>query len=1271
MTDELKLFGEVGLGYGQLEQDAEQINSLITSIDRKLKELEKTLSGEGIKITPSQTDAKKVEELSKAIGLLNDKTTESGKIAQGLTKDFDKMQNFAGGTKKKIEELNKAMDSLTKNSNLGKIADDMLKFNPKDSLKELEDYFKSVNKVASKDFNLENVGKELKRSLSAANEGTKEFNDAVKISEKYISVANVQLEVMKSRVNELSNALAKMPSQSDLQSKFEKRDSILPESLKRTAQRREAEYKETAKYAAMTYTDEFGRVLEERWQKLEGRMLPRNIKILKDPTEFKAIKDELKSVDKEMNSLTKTADSVSNSYAKAVKRMSDDSVREFEKQKQALQDLGEAQKAKRAPVKMGENGDIAVSMTEIYAIKKAYQELTSVISDYEQKQIEIERIARNTPEGARKLEEAIFDISKATGTLVSDTQEVAALWARTGKTGEQLKAAMETTMVGFNVAEFKDAETAVASMNAIINQMYNGNAQKAPEILDALVKVADKTAVRNVEDLAEVASRAGANAASLKMNLHELNSVSSIIMENMKVNGDVLGNQLKTVFSRMLNAGNIDKLRQMGVELTKTNENGTQSMKDFKEAFGDVVRQYNEFMASGDEVSANKLTELIGGTRYMPVVKNLIKDWDMFGERVALSMNSAGFAMEQNENVMESFAKKVEALKASWVEFIVSVGNGGLLDALKMVADAGKNVLEVFTALPDGVKSFVASVAGLSAVYVTLLKVGSITMRKDSILHALMYGVQGAGGGTLFPGIMGGINMIRQLDPAFNNASESANAFGSSISLLSGKVKTVGVEASTLSGTIVGGLGAAMGKAKAGIAAVAATLGMSMPVFLAATAAVAGLTAAYVHHKNKVKEASESIASGKLDMQLEELQALESQYEKLKLKPESLEEGTVEYERLTEVQRQLAEALGISEEAFKRSEETSSGGIGTLKLRIGLKKEELEVEKEKALILAKEDYKNKTSKFGKESILTYIGDLKSALALEQQMGEKLKNAKDSNASQKVIQERTEALTQAQMKYKEQLVKTGEEYANLKKIADQLGKGDDLDKLIKGAGYGNVLENMKTALQEQADEAKNSADATGEQGDAAEESAKQNALLTDEFEKQSSTLNAMKSALDEYNESGELSADTVVRLVTQNKELAQYIQKVGDKYVLTEGFLSAMDNTQKAVAESADDVLQKAREMSETDVSGFTDGLNSAVDTEKISNFLMILEEVDIQAKNSIENLMMSFSQGEISVSQFFSSLYEELQKVDFSKLSPEQLTQFSSCLLYTSPSPRD
>ncbi len=1262
MTDELKLFGEVGLGYGQLEQDAEQINSLITSIDRKLKELEKTLSGKGIKITPSQTDAKKVEDLSKAIGLLNDKTTESGKIAQGLTKDFNKMQDFAGGTKKKIDELNKAMDSLTKNSNLGKIADDMLKFNPKDSLKELEDYFKSVNKVASKDFNLENVGKELKRSLSAANEGTKEFNDAVKLSEKYIGVANVQLEAMKSRVNELSNALTKMPSQSDLQSKFEKRDSILPESLKRTAKRREAEYKETAKYAAMTYTDEFGRVLEERWQKLEGKMLPRNIKILKDPTEFKAVKDELKSVKKEMNSLTKTTDSVSNSYTKAVKRMSDESTREFEKQKQALKDLGEAQKAKHTPVKMGENGNLAVSMTEIYAIKKAYQELTSVIADYEQKQIEIERIARNTPEGAKQLERAIFDISKATGTLVSDTQEVAALWARTGKTGEQLKAAMETTMVGFNVAEFKDAETAVASMNAIINQMYNGNAQKAPEILDSLVKVADKTAVRNVEDLAEVASRAGANAASLKMNLHELNAVSSIIMENMKVNGDVLGNQLKTVFSRMLNAGNIDKLRQMGVEMTKTNENGTQSMKDFKEAFGDVVRQYNEFMARGDEVSANKLTELIGGTRYMPVVKNLIKDWDMFGERVALSVNSAGFAMEQNENVMESFAKKLEALKASWVEFIVSVGNGGLLDALKMVADAGKGVLEVFTALPDGVKSFVASVAGLSAVYVTLLKIGSITMRKDSILHALMYGVQGASGGVLFPGIMSGINMIRQLDPAFKKASESANVFGSSISLLSGKVRTVGVEASTFSGTIVRGLGVAMGKAKAGISGVAATLGMTMPVFLAATAAVGGLTAAYVHHKNKVKEASESIASGKLDMQLDELQALEDSYEKLKLKPESLEEGTVEYERLTEVQRQLAEALGISEEAFKRSEETSSGGIGTLKLRIGLKKQELEVEKEKALILAKEDYENKTSKFDRNSILTYIGDLKSAQALEQQMGEKLKNAKDSNASQKVIQERTEALTQAQMKYREQLVKTGEEYANLKKIADQLGKGDDLDKLIKGAGYSATLSEMKAALEEQANSADESADATKGQGDAAEEAAQQNAQMTEALKEQSSILNSMQSALDEYNSTGEISAETVVGLISQNAELANCIQKVGDKYVLTEGFLDKMNQTQDQYLEGVDELINANRDLNSTDVSNLEGNIARALDVNRLTEFENAISSLDSSVATSIGNLNNQFSQGEISATQYFSSVADELEKIDFSNLSSDQVMQFSNAI---------
>ena len=565
MTDDLKLFGEVGLGYGQLQKDAEEINNLILSINKNLGVLSEDLNKQNldlnVKFDPKSE--KQLNDLAMAIKHIEDVSTVANKATKNMTSDFEKIGKNVNNLKGGFESANKVIQDFNKNANLKNPFEGIVKSDLKSVTKDLEEYYSQINRFSSKEFNLENLGEALNDELRYTSRGTEEFARAITMLGKYAELANAKLSEYESKIKSINEQMAKAPSAETLRSQFLKNDPLSESGILKRADSLNGEIERRARSVAIKYTDEFGRTIQETWKTKAGKFIPSTNKILVDQ-----LKLTREGYDREIGRIGKTLKASIKIGRQEEKKRSDEVVANLKK---------EAKERKKAntppkPVDPSKIKNMGQTVAELYTAKRVLQDIVKIAADFQEKQIEVERIAQNNTKDAKELKEAIFEIAKETGTMVGDAQEVAGLWARTGKSGEQLKEAVKTTMMGFNVAEFKDAETAVASINAIVNQMYNGDATKSQSILDSLVKVADKTAVRNVEDLAEVASRAGANAKSLKMDLHELNAVSSIVMENMKVDGNVLGTQLKSVFAYMMNDGRMKKLEKFDVEMTKNNE---------------------------------------------------------------------------------------------------------------------------------------------------------------------------------------------------------------------------------------------------------------------------------------------------------------------------------------------------------------------------------------------------------------------------------------------------------------------------------------------------------------------------------------------------------------------------------------------------------------------------------------------------------------------------------------------------------------------------
>lgn len=1272
MTDDLKLFGEVGLGYGQLQKDAEEINNLILSINKNLGVLSEDLNKQNldlnVKFDPKSE--KQLNDLAMAIKHIEDVSTVANKATKNMTSDFERFGSKVNNLKGGFESANKVIQDFNKNANLKNPFEGIVKSDLKSVTKDLEEYYSQINRFSSKEFNLENLGKALNDELRYTSRGTEEFGRAITMLGKYSELANAKLSEYESKIKSINEQMAKAPSAEALRSQFLKNDPLSESGILKRVDSLNGEIERRARSVAIKYVDEFGRTVQETWTTKAGKFIPSTNKILVDQ-----LKLTREAYEREAGRIGKTFKANINIGRQEEKKRSDEKLANLRKEAQELE------KANK-PIDPSKIRNMGQTVAELYTVKRVMQEIVKIAADFQEKQIEVERIAQNSTKDAKELKDAIFDIAKETGTMVGDVQEVAALWARTGKSGEQLKEAVKTTMMGFNVAEFKDAETAVASINAIVNQMYNGDATKSQSILDSLVKVADKTAVRNVEDLAEVASRAGANAKSLKMDLHELNAVSSIVMENMKVDGNVLGTQLKSIFAYMMNDGRMKKLEKFGVEMTKNNANGTKSLKSFSEAFGDIVKKYKEFTASGDEKRANDLLSTIGGTRFTPIVKNLAENWDKFQERVDLSKDSMGFASEQNEKKMKSLNKQIMALKASATQLIESIGNTGIIQGLATVTNGVKGFIDALNKLPNVVKTIIPAVSALYMSLIALSTKSEILLREGSLLYYLINGVPLGKNGFEIPGIKKGIDRLRGLKTeseiageavqaagagmakAGKNAAEMANEAGkASKTVKTAEGATKGMAgAAVTSGSAIGKLRGAFAKATASISGFVTSLGLTAPQIAIAVGAIAALTAAYVYFRKTREKAFEETATGKLDKEVESINKMHDAYMKLQEDNDAFKEGTKTYDQLVDVQGRLAEALGVSKDAYIVNANTMESTNRAIESRIELRKSEIELEKQKGKSEAESIVNNADDKFGFGSLDSKARKVEQFAARMERASNRLKQTQKENLSKVDIdmaQREFENATKAYYTSIENLYKLIEK---VNKAGELLGKGDIANEILEKLGHGDLLDTIKNKLDEKAEASRNAADGSEEHAKAIETEKENLKELADQYDNVSSKLSAMEAARKEYNEKGELSLGTVTSLVSKYPELANCIEKVGEKYMLNKKFIEEQNNALEDQKQIAEDTYNQARTVNEAGVGSALGAIGNTLDSQAIDEFINKLRDLDNEVANTVGNLSQQFMNGEIPATQFFQSLNRELQSIDFSKLSPMEIQSFSNAI---------
>jgi TP901 family phage tail tape measure protein len=243
----------------------------------------------------------------------------------------------------------------------------------------------------------------------------------------------------------------------------------------------------------------------------------------------------------------------------------------------------------------------------------------------------------------------LFDIARKTATDFKVVAEAAKEFARQGLSLEETLKRTNSALVLSRISGLGFAES-VTSITSALNS-FTKSALTAEQITNKLVAVDVKFAV-SANDLAQAISRVGSSAEEAGLGIDQLSAAVTATQQITGRGGAVIGNSLKTIFTRVQRPEVLRQLQELGVVV-----------KDQNGALLDAINIFRNYAAVREnlnQVERASTDELLGGVFQINQLKALTKDLasanSIYERALRTSTNATNEATQKNEQLNQSFS---------------------------------------------------------------------------------------------------------------------------------------------------------------------------------------------------------------------------------------------------------------------------------------------------------------------------------------------------------------------------------------------------------------------------------------------------------------------------------------------------------------------------------------------------------------------------------------------------------------------------------------
>jgi TP901 family phage tail tape measure protein len=276
-----------------------------------------------------------------------------------------------------------------------------------------------------------------------------------------------------------------------------------------------------------------------------------------------------------------------------------------------------------------------------------------------------------------KFAKDLFNVARNTSQSFATASEAAKEFSRQGLSAQETLKRTRDALILTRLAGLETTE-AVETLTAAVNG-FQKNALTTTQILNKLAIVDQSFAVSS-KDLAQGLARAGAAAADAGVDFDELVGLITAAQQTTARGGAIIGNALKSIFTRIERKDTIDAMEALGV-----------AVRDTEGYVLPAMRLLENFAQTYDKlgVSARKqAAELVGGVYQINQLKALLGD--LAKAQNSVTNQAAGFssratdeALRRNEALNKSFSALAEQVIATNQQIFSNIGNVGFSGAAK------------------------------------------------------------------------------------------------------------------------------------------------------------------------------------------------------------------------------------------------------------------------------------------------------------------------------------------------------------------------------------------------------------------------------------------------------------------------------------------------------------------------------------------------------------------------------------------------------------
>ena len=282
---------------------------------------------------------------------------------------------------------------------------------------------------------------------------------------------------------------------------------------------------------------------------------------------------------------------------------------------------------------------------------RSFKELANVTIEVEKNLADINRVFGLTTSQLQKFSTDLFNVTKQTASSFNDASQAALEFSRQGLKAEETLQRTKDALTLTRLAGISTAN-AVDALTSTVNG-FAATGVTTSQILNKLVAVEQDFAV-GAGDLAEALSRTGQAAQEAGVSLDQLNALVTSAQQSTARGGAVIGNALKTIFTRLQRTETLDQLEAFNIAVRDVQGNilpAVTILQNFAGAYRGLA-----------DAQRAQLSEQVAGVYQVNILKAIVNDLNKSQGTYAGALQRGAAATNEAEVATAKLNQTLDAL---------------------------------------------------------------------------------------------------------------------------------------------------------------------------------------------------------------------------------------------------------------------------------------------------------------------------------------------------------------------------------------------------------------------------------------------------------------------------------------------------------------------------------------------------------------------------------------------------------------------------------